>query len=393
MELGGSSINAVDLALALRRLGHETTLIARPGPLADRVRDVGLPLFVTNAPARPRPSPGTIRDIRTAVRRHKIDLVHTYEFWPCVEAYFAVGLNRGVRVVSTIMTMGLATYLPRAVPMTVGYGDLMDEARLRQRAPVHLLEPPVDTASDQCGNDTDAFRREFDLPEGPMTVVLVSRVAVAMKQEGIERTVAAVGRLARRHDVRLVVVGGGSAYADVAALADEVNASVGRRVVVMTGPLADPRPAYEIADVVVGMGSSILRGMAFGKPGIVVGEMGFSMLVTEESVSRFERTGFYGVGVGRPSADSDPLVDQLGGVLADGRARRRLGDFGHSLVESRYALSVAAHKVDAVYRLAVTDPAPTRVRLPDLAMTFSRVVAHKARDGGVVDRWRRPVCS
>jgi hypothetical protein len=121
--------------------------------------------------------------------------------------------------------------------------------------------------------------------------------------------------------------------------------------------------------------------------------MGFSMLVTEESVSRFERTGFYGVGVGRPSADSDPLVDQLGGVLADGRARRRLGDFGHSLVESRYALSVAAHKVDAVYRLAVTDPAPTRVRLPDLAMTFSRVVAHKARDGGVVDRWRRPVCS
>ena len=54
----------------------------------------------------------------------------------------------------------------------------------------------------------------------------------------------------------------------------------GRQVVLLTGEIADPRSAYAAADVVVGQGGSALRGMAFGKPLIVVGEEGFSELLT-----------------------------------------------------------------------------------------------------------------
>ena len=48
--------------------------------------------------------------------------------------------------------------------------------------------------------------------------------------------------------------------------------TAGRQVVLLTGEIADPRPAYAAADVVVGQGGSALRGMAFGKPLVVVGE-------------------------------------------------------------------------------------------------------------------------
>ena len=43
----------------------------------------------------------------------------------------------------------------------------------------------------------------------------------------------------------------------------------GRRAVVLTGELRDPRPAYAAADVSLGMGGSALRAMAFGRPLVV----------------------------------------------------------------------------------------------------------------------------
>ena len=39
----------------------------------------------------------------------------------------------------------------------------------------------------------------------------------------------------------------------------------------LAGEMLDPRPAYAAADVVLGMGGSALRGMAFGKPLVVQG--------------------------------------------------------------------------------------------------------------------------
>src|ERR1700680_2468459 len=74
------------------------------------------------------------------------------------------------------------------------------------------------------------------------------------------------------------------------------NARAGRKVAVLTGELQDPRSAYAAANVVLGMGGSALRGMAFGKPLIVQGERGFWELVTLESTLTFLRPGWEGGG-------------------------------------------------------------------------------------------------
>ena len=40
LQLGGSEINAVDLAAAVQQRGHEAVVFGRPGPLAERARDI-----------------------------------------------------------------------------------------------------------------------------------------------------------------------------------------------------------------------------------------------------------------------------------------------------------------------------------------------------------------
>ncbi|RYH51281.1 MAG: group 1 glycosyl transferase, partial [Alcaligenaceae bacterium] len=75
MELGGSQINAIQLAGGIRDRGHEVTVLSEPGPLVDRVRQlyldhVELPL------RRGRPSLTAIHTIGDLVKRRGFDVVH-----------------------------------------------------------------------------------------------------------------------------------------------------------------------------------------------------------------------------------------------------------------------------------------------------------------------------
>jgi glycosyltransferase involved in cell wall biosynthesis len=300
-----------------------------------------------------------------------------------VEALYGSALFSGKPVLSTIMSMDLPSYLPRSIPLTLGTRDLVRGAEQMRAAAAFLLEPPINTQLDHPG--IDAGRLSADV----LTVVIVSRVAASMKQEGIERTIDAVGGIGHRSEIRLLVVGDGSAMGAIQERAARVNESLGREVVVMTGAMNDPRPAYSAADIVVGMGSSVLRGMAFGKPAIVVGERGFTLPVTPDTMATFDRTGFYGIGVGRLPAREDPLASHLG-ELADNPSRRhQLGEFGRKLVQERYSLDTMAEALDRIYRETGRSVPSLARRATDGFLTGMRVARHKAADRGLPRPARR----
>jgi glycosyltransferase involved in cell wall biosynthesis len=188
----------------------------------------------------------------------------------------------------------------------------------------------------------------------------------------------AVAALRASVRAQLVVVGGGSAFEPLQARAGQINRSHGERVVVLTGPLSDPRSAYAAADLVVGMGSSVLRGMAFGKAAVVVGERGFSLPVAPDTLPVFDRSGFYGVGAGRPAPADDPLVEQIAGLLGDAGLRAELGRFGAELVHARFSLESVADRLDVIYADTAAH-GPGRIRRgADAVGTAGRIVLHKA---------------
>ena len=54
MEIGGSQLNAVQVAGAIRDRGHEVIVVSEPGPLVTRVRAMGLE-HIEIPPHRMRP--------------------------------------------------------------------------------------------------------------------------------------------------------------------------------------------------------------------------------------------------------------------------------------------------------------------------------------------------
>jgi hypothetical protein len=158
--------------------------------------------------------------------------------------------------------------------------------------------------------------------------------------------------------MRLVLVGDGPAMPALRALADRTNAAAGRDVVLLTGELLDPRPAYAAADVVVGMGGSLLRAMAFGKACVVQGEHGFFRTLDLDSAREFRWHGFFGLGTG--GNGEDELVARLAGLLDDEALRRRAGALALGLVRRHYSLDAAVDQQIAWYqRILLRHPAPT----------------------------------
>ena len=393
--IGGSQLNAVEIAAAVRDRGHEVLVVSRPGPLVGTIEQLGLPHLPLDPRATRRPSGRAAAQLTRLARQHGCDIVHGYEWPPGIEAFAGPGLRLGLPVVCTVMSMAVAPFLPRTMPLTVG----TEEIRLRAVASgyrhVTLLEPPVDVRANSPDYDPGTFRADLGLDPGVPLVAVICRLVAELKLEGLLAACDAVGELAScGTPVQLLVVGDGPARPLVAAAAAAANARAGGTVVTLAGLLDDPRPAYAAADVMLGMGGSAVRALAFGKPLVVQGEHGFCELLTPASAPLFIRQGWYGLGreaEGR-AASSARLVRVLRELLADASSRSRLGDYGRKLVVERYSLDHAAAVQEDVYEAAM-HPAG-RVSTPELTADAARtgigVLTHKTRRKW--QRWRGTLC-
>ncbi|MGY1733776.1 glycosyltransferase [Geodermatophilus sp. SYSU D01045] len=354
MEIGGSQLTAVELAARAQADGHEVLVFAPDGVLVDRVRELGLEYH--RAPVENSwPSVRTMNELCRLVRDRRIDLVHGYEWGPALDLAYGPHLRLGVPMVVTVLSMYVSRVLPRHFPLVVGTRELADEARTRHRE-VHLIEPPIDTDLNAPGPDRAGARRRFGVADDEVLLAVVCRMSADLdKAAGVLEAITAVGRLSRRRRVRLLVVGEGPAAGDVESRAAEVNAAAAdagadRPPVVVAGGLVDPRPAYDAADVVLGMGSSAMKGMAFGKPLVVQGSNGYWRLLTPETVPEFLEQGWYGHGQGDGAALLERVLDDL---LDDPAQLVPLGALGRRLVTDRFSLTAAAARQEEVYRGAL----------------------------------------
>jgi len=355
MELGGSQINAIDIAGAVRDLGHDVTVYAEDGELVERVRSLGLP-FVEAARSHVRPSPGIARHLAQTARQLDADVLHGYEWPPALECFAATARRHDQAAIVTVMSMAVAPFLPAGMPLVVGTAKIKAGLAGR-RGSVDLIEPPVDTVADAPGVGGAEFRARLQVASGVRVVVVVSRLVQELKLEGILTAIRACGRLAATHQLLLVIVGDGPARALVEDEATRANSAAGREVVRLVGALPDPRGAYDAADVVLGMGGSALRALAFAKPLIVQGERGFFEALTPTTEPLFLDQGWYGVGSDdSPRAAEDRFIGLVQPLLDDAALRRTRGDAGRVLVEDRFSLTRAARVQVEIYRRALATP-------------------------------------
>jgi len=377
LEVGGTQTNAIELAAALRDIhGWDVVLFATPGPMLALIKEKKTRLLP--APdALFHPAPIRMRALREAVRKEQPDLIHVWDWWQCLEAYYSVHLPMRIPMVVSDMMMDLTRVLPKSPPTTFGTPELVEKARAAGRRRVALMLPPVDVHLNAPNLfDARAIRERYGLKKDEIVLVTVSRLAEEMKAESLVRTIETVRTLGHDMPIRFVIVGDGLARERLMRIANETNAELGRVAVLLLGPLLDPRPVYAAADVVIGMGGSALRGMAFAKPVVVVGEKNFSALMSPETARSFYHKGIYGRGRGNPSDAG--LTENIRNLIESRTSFPDLGHFSRQFVTQHFSLESVSAGLDALCRSAVTE-----------APSFGVSVADGIRTAAVYLRERR----
>ena len=347
LSMGGSQLNAIELAGALRERGHEVIVYGWKGELVQKVLELGLE-FIQSPRPRFRPTPAIVADLRRLVLERQIDILHGFEWPPALEcALAALGLKQ-TRSIATVMSMAVAEFIPRTVPLTVGTKQIEAERKTRGFNRVSLLEPPVDVHKNKVNQQLgQEFRTQYSIRADVPLVVVVSRLVPELKLEGILSAIDTTALIADERPICLAIVGSGSSAGTVRERAEQVNLRYPGSIV-LTGEMADPRGAYAAADIALGMGGSALRAMAFAKPLIVQGEKGYWKLLEPDSVDEFFWQGWYGVG-----SDDHGGTERLKSILLpllDSRDRQSiLGDFGRELVDARYSLESLSRTLEELY--------------------------------------------
>ena len=248
------------------------------------------------------------------------------------------------------MEMSVPPHVPRHQHLIVGTKYLDEEQRASRPGPVHFISPPVDTNHDDPAVSPTEFEIAHGLEDRKLRIFIVSRLDELMKATAIDHAFSAIERLGRT-DLQLVVVGGGTAQARLAARAREVNGRLCWPSIVMTGPQSDPRAAYASADIVIGMGASAARALAFGKPLVVSGEAGWYRLFTTETSESLYRQSFW-------SAESelepvDSLCRELRAIVDQPELRHELGEYGRQFALDHFSLDAMSRKLFEVYREAI----------------------------------------
>lgn len=368
MEMGGSTMNALELAARVQARGHEVIVYGDDDVLVGVARSLGLEFQVRHA-GRGWPSFRDVLRLHRLVRRRGIQIVHAYEGGPALDVAFLESLSSRVVPMTTVMSMTVPYELPRHSDLFVGTRELREHAA-RTRARVHLMEPPIDVDANRR-TDPDGARTRMGIGDEMTCLSIVCRLTEDLgKLPGVLEAIATVDGLAVRHSLQLLVAGGGEGLAAVRTAADRVNAHHGRQVVIVTGPLLDPRDAYDATDIALGMGSSALKALSFGTPLVVQGGHGFWKLFDQGSRAQFAHTGFYGDG-GNGSAD---LADILTSLIEDRAGWPELGAMGREFVEASFSLDAATDVLVEAYERALETPHRRPVVWRELGYTVKELV-------------------
>ncbi|MEV6210836.1 glycosyltransferase [Kitasatospora sp. NPDC051914] len=363
LALGGAQLNAVDIARTMRDRGHHPVLFAQgvagDAPLVGVAAGHGLDVVVAGGPDTPHAE--VRRRMQKLADEHGSELIHAWEVRAARNGFFGPGRLGRIPVVTTFYGIRMLRGMPRHQPLVLGLGALVGDGRAFGHRDVRLVEPPVNTGTDAPGQvDGAAWRREHGIGDEELLLAIVTRLVPDLEKDaGAELTVDAVRRLDDPR-VRLAVVGAGPSLERLRARAAEANAALGREAVLVPGQMADPRPAYDAADIVLGMGGSALRGLAFAKPVVVHGAAGYTAVhepgpLVEPHASRC----MYGFGDG--SRDPGPLAEQLRSLLDDPGRRTELGRWGREWVVGRFSLDSVTSAFEQLYlEVLAAPPGPAR---------------------------------
>jgi glycosyltransferase involved in cell wall biosynthesis len=282
LAVGGAERVLVALVRAADEAGHESAVVAAPGPLAT---EIGVPVYpLPLVRRRLRRLPATACAVADAVRAERPDLVHAHN--PTMGLAVGMATARGLRLPGLTSVQGVPERDDRATAVTLKIAGLpvvacgpaiADALQLHGLSPAAVIPNAVPPPPPRA--DPRAIRAEWGLDPASTLVISVGRLVPVKNHE------LALAAVARLPETSLAIVGGGPE--EEALRARAVSEGVADRVI-FAGPRPDAWSLMGAADVAIltsrgeGLPLTVLEALAIGTPVVATRVRGVVELVEDE---------------------------------------------------------------------------------------------------------------
>jgi L-malate glycosyltransferase len=319
---------------------------------------------------------GARQELRLArhIKRERIDIVHSYNFYANVFALPAAWLAGAPVIIASIRDEG-AYMTERQIVAQKHACRLADvvavNAESIKRWLIRTGYRPSNIVVIPNGIDTARFvdnRPRYELRDRlgvPQDVPVVAMVARLIKKKGVEDMIeAAIALHARWPDVRFLVVGAAptvdaGATPEEAAFVDGLKARVAevglQHRILFTGFRSDVPELLTVVDVSVlpslseGLSNSVLEAMAAGRATIST-DVGGMREAMQDGAS----------GVLVPPCDVGALVRAIDRLLSDPALAQRLGAEARRVIFDRYSIDRMVRSTERLYTSVLAEKTAQR---------------------------------
>lgn len=363
---GGTERQVVNLSAALDRDRFDLRLacMRRWGHFLGEIEGRGMPVREYRFPRFVSPQCG-IQGLRLArnLIRHRVQIVHSYNFYANVFALPAARLARVPVVIASIRDQGIyLTDRQRAVHRAVcRLADciLVNAGSIKtwlasegcDTRKVVIIRNGIDVSRFPAHGDGSQLRQELGLPADTLIVASVSRLSRA---KGLEDLLEAISLLAVRHpNLRLVIVGESLTTRQGKVVPDDEyltglrerarQLGLGGRVI-FTGYRSDIPSLLSQVTIAVqpslseGLSNTVLESMAAGAPLVATDVGGTSEVVTDG------RTGLL-----VPPQDPPSLARAIGRLLDAPEIASQLGRAGRQFIEANLSMPRMVEATERLY--------------------------------------------
>ncbi len=353
LDTGGIPVYVVELALGLKRLGHQPVVVSDGGWMQKRLFEAGIPYYPvpcrTSSELNPKLWFVVFPRLLKILFRERPVLLHAHTR---IMQVLARGLNLLTRIPTVTTCHGLYRFrvgrrLFRCWGRTV---MAISEPSMERLVDQYKLAPPHQAALVVNGVDVKRFMAPvppeaveiFRQANGLWGDPVIGGIARLSPVKGLDLLLKAVPSLIQRYpQLQVLLVGDGPSREDLIRLAYHLGLE---KRVILSHPLEDTRVALSAMKVFVapaleeGFGLSIVEAMAAGVP-VVASNVGGPASIIESGKS----------GILVPPADSEAIGKAVDALLGDPAKRDEMRRAGRERALKDFDIKRVVQEVEAVY--------------------------------------------
>ncbi len=356
MDIGGAETHILELSRELKRRGHDITVASNGGAYESELAEAGIAhVKVPCHSKRPDHMAKSYRMLKELIFRERFDVVHAHARIP---AFICEKLHRKYRFrfVTTahwVFNPGfpyniLTKWGERSLAVSDDIKSYLIKNYGIASENIRVTINGIDGNKFSSATDWSGVAEEFSFGSDRTRIVYVSRMDID-RSYAAHKLIEITPAIAEKIDnLEVVIVGGGNDYDKIAAEAEEVNRTLGRRVIITTGSRTDINRFAASGDLFIGVSRAALEAMACEVPCIIAGNEGYIGIFDEDKLQLSIDTNFCCRGCPETTAEN-LLRDVLAVLTASPEEKLRLSRYSRETVMTRYSMKTMADDATRLY--------------------------------------------